>query len=62
MNNNICHITFPTYKISNPIGNDIFSWPNNKKYLVPSLTTINSLTLSNLILDGTAPIKVLYIL
>ena len=36
-----------------------FSPPNNTKYLVPSQTVINPSTLSNLIFNGFAPIKVL---
>ena len=37
-----------------------FSVPKNVKYLFPSYTPMNPLTLSNLIRKGFEPVKVLY--
>ena len=61
MRNNKCYTTCLTCNLSNPIVNAIiFSGLNNTKYLVLSQTLINSSTLSNLIYNSFAPIKVLY--
>ena len=50
-----------TDKISHPVViKSYFPRPNNTKYLVPSQTLIILSTLSNLIHNGFAPIKVLY--
>ena len=60
MRNDIRNTSFFTDKVSNPIANNIFSGPNNTKYLVPLWTLINSSVSANLTRNGFAPSKVLY--